>query len=105
MIEKSSRCGPRRVVPVARSAERVFAQPAHPYTQGLLAARPRLGLVRGTRLATIPGRVPELHEMPPGCAFADRCPHVQAACRAAPAPVVEVAPGHASRCVLAGELK
>ena len=83
-------------------ASAVFARPTHPYTVGLLGARPRLGLARGTRLATIPGRVPELHEMPPGCAFADRCPQVQADCRAAPPPVVEVAPGHATRCILAG---
>jgi peptide/nickel transport system ATP-binding protein len=82
-------------------AERVFAQPTHPYTQGLLAARPRLGLVRGTRLATIPGRVPELHEMPGGCAFADRCPRVLPACRVAPPPVLAVAPGHDSRCLRA----
>jgi peptide/nickel transport system ATP-binding protein len=51
----------------------VFERLAHPYTRGLFAARPRLGLARGTRLATIPGRVPELADMPPGCPFADRC--------------------------------
>jgi peptide/nickel transport system ATP-binding protein len=79
-------------------AAAVFARAAHPYTQGLLAARPRLGLARGTRLATIPGRVPELHEMPPGCAFAERCPRVQDACRAAAPPVVELAAGRAARC-------
>jgi peptide/nickel transport system ATP-binding protein len=83
-------------------AHEVFAQPAHPYTTGLLAARPRLGLARGTRLATIPGRVPQLHEMPTGCAFADRCPRVQPACRTAPPPVVAVSAstGHEARCRL-----
>jgi peptide/nickel transport system ATP-binding protein len=59
----------------------VFRRRAHPYTQGLFAARPRLGLARGTRLATIPGRVPDLLAMPPGCAFAPRCPHAQPVCR------------------------
>ena len=42
----------------------LFERRAHPYTQGLFAARPRLGLVRGTRLATIAGRVPELADLP-----------------------------------------
>ena len=51
----------------------VFRRLAHPYTRGLFAARPRLGLPRGTRLATIPGRVPELADLPAGCPFADRC--------------------------------
>jgi len=83
-------------------ADAVFAHPAHPYTQGLLAARPRLGLARGTRLTTIAGRVPELHQMPAGCAFADRCPRVVEACRAAPPPVVGVgAADHQARCLRA----
>ena len=51
----------------------VFRTLAHPYTRGLFAARPRLGLARGTRLATIPGRVPELADLPAGCPFAERC--------------------------------
>jgi peptide/nickel transport system ATP-binding protein len=79
-------------------AAAVFARPAHPYTQGLLAARPRLGLARGTRLATIPGRVPGLHEMPPGCAFAARCARAVPACGAAPPPEVATGPGHSARC-------
>ena len=49
----------------------VFERRAHPYTRGLFAARPRLGSDRKLPLATIPGRVPALHEMPAGCAFAD----------------------------------
>jgi len=86
----------------------VFSQLAHPYTRGLFAARPRLGLRaqgaaqngrRGHRLATIPGRVPELVDLPAGCGFADRCTLAQDACRAAPPPPTEVAPGHAARCI------
>jgi peptide/nickel transport system ATP-binding protein len=77
----------------------VFKRLAHPYTRGLFAARPRLGLARGTRLATIPGRVPALTAMPPGCAFAERCTLAQAACRAAPPEPAEVAPGHMARCL------
>ena len=79
----------------------VFARRAHPYTRGLFAARPRLGLARGTRLPTIPGRVPELTALPAGCAFAERCPQVVDACRSAPPPAVTVAAGHFARCIKA----
>jgi peptide/nickel transport system ATP-binding protein len=80
-------------------AAAVLARPAHPYTRGLLAARPRLGLPRGTRLPTIPGRVPELHEMPVGCAFADRCPRADPACRAAAPPATARGPARMVRCI------
>ena len=76
----------------------VFSRLAHPYTRGLFAARPRLGLARGTRLATIPGRVPELADMPPGCPFAGRCPLAQADCARALPALQPVAAGHEVRC-------
>jgi peptide/nickel transport system ATP-binding protein len=77
----------------------VFARRAHPYTRGLYAARPKLGMVRGQRLATIPGRVPALHDLPPGCPFADRCPLVIDACRVALPAEQHVAPAHTARCI------
>ena len=77
----------------------VFDRLAHPYSRGLFAARPRIGLPRGTRLATIPGRVPELSDLPPGCPFADRCALVVDACRGALPATDEVAPGHLVRCI------
>ena len=77
----------------------VFGRLAHPYSQGLFAARPRLGMPRGHRLATIPGRVPDLIDLPTGCGFADRCRLAIDACRAAPPPAVEVTPEHAARCI------
>ncbi len=91
----------------------VLANPAHPYTQGLLAARPRLGAGHSRRgragdvapLATIPGRVPGLHEMPPGCAFAPRCAQAGDACRSAVPQLREVhaaAPGWQAACVRVG---
>ncbi len=54
----------------------ILEEPAHPYTQGLVAARPRLDLHRTgrTRLPTIPGSVPPLVSLPDGCRFAGRCP-------------------------------
>ncbi len=77
----------------------VFEHLAHPYTQGLYAARPRLGATRGTRLATIPGRVPELADLPPGCPFADRCARVVDDCRRAMPPEVAVGAAHMARCL------
>ena len=86
----------------------VYTHRAHPYTRGLYAARPRLGTPRVNgrkpRLTTIPGRVPELADLPAGCPFADRCAWVIDACRAAPPAPVEVGPGHAARCIRVGEL-
>ena len=60
--------------------ESIYARPLHPYTQALLAAVPSR-IHRGDRLATIPGRVPSLSALPPGCTFAERCPHAQDVCR------------------------
>ena len=68
------------VVERARVAE-LFANPMHPYTQGLLASMPRLDAPRKTHLATISGQVPGLMELPPGCRFQNRCPHVMTQCR------------------------
>jgi len=86
----------------------VFAHLAHPYTRGLFAARPRLGAPRVAgrkpRLATIPGRVPELVDMPPGCPFADRCAWVVEACRGAPPAPVNVGTSHDARCLRVGEI-
>jgi peptide/nickel transport system ATP-binding protein len=63
----------------------VFERPAHPYTVGLLGARPRRGQTRHTHpvLSMIPGSVPALGDRPPGCSFQGRCARVQAQCRAA----------------------
>jgi peptide/nickel transport system ATP-binding protein len=77
----------------------VFGRLAHPYSRGLFAARPRLGLKRGTRLATIPGRVPELIDLPHGCPFAERCTLVVDDCRRAPPPPQRVSAGHAVCCL------
>jgi peptide/nickel transport system ATP-binding protein len=77
----------------------VFRCLAHPYSQGLFAARPKLGAARGTRLRTIPGTVPELADLPQGCPFSDRCALTIDACRTArPAPQ-PVGPEHVARCI------
>src|SRR5262249_51922182 len=72
----------------------VFSRMGHPYTQGLFRARPRLGAKKGTRLKTIAGTVPELADLPLGCAFSDRCPIVEDRCRAALPDMVAVEAGH-----------
>jgi oligopeptide transport system ATP-binding protein len=54
-------------------ADELFANPAHPYTRGLLACTPRIDLPGGDMLPAIPGTPPPLNRMPPGCAFAPRC--------------------------------
>jgi peptide/nickel transport system ATP-binding protein len=80
----------------------LFAAPRHPYTQGLIRSIPRLGAGAGERkrLDAIPGAVPSLHALPPGCRFAPRCPHARAACIAAVPPLREVAPGQRVACIL-----
>lgn len=64
-----------------RSADTLFNQPQHPYTEALLAAMPERskGL---SRLATIPGMVPGLYDRPSGCLFAPRCSYAVDSCRA-----------------------
>ncbi|MFG0595330.1 ABC transporter ATP-binding protein [Delftia sp. WSY_9] len=65
--------------------EAIFARRAHPYTRGLFAARPQLepsgpGHQPPARLPTIAGTVPELVDLPAGCAFAGRCSHTEPTC-------------------------
>ncbi|MGH8821875.1 MAG: ABC transporter ATP-binding protein [Rhodoferax sp.] len=82
----------------------VFAERTHPYTRGLFAARPALGAPRGTRLATIPGSVPELVDLPPGCPFAGRCAHTVDACYSTRPPATVLTPGHEVRCIRLKEI-
>jgi len=80
-------------------AERVLRAPLHPYTQGLLRAAPRLD---SRKLEPIPGAVPRLEALPPGCAFEPRCPVRRPECAAA-VPEMRSAAGeanHCARCVL-----
>jgi oligopeptide/dipeptide ABC transporter ATP-binding protein len=75
----------------------LFAMPQHPYTVGLMGAIPSIDAPRA-RLAAIDGMVPPATAMPAGCRFAARCPFADARCVAEAPPLVEVEPGHASRC-------
>ena len=65
-------------------------EPLHPYTRGLMGAIPHLGSGAGTRLESIPGSVPDLGALPPGCAFHPRCPDSADDCLTAPPPLLDV---------------
>jgi oligopeptide/dipeptide ABC transporter ATP-binding protein len=82
----------------------VFERPRHPYTVGLLGARPRVTAVE-ERLADIPGRVPDLLAPPPGCRFHPRCFLGDALCREEHPDLRPLEPGHASRCHYAERLR
>ena len=76
----------------------LFANPAHPYTRGLLHCIPVLG--RRDRLVPIPGQPPRLFEEEPGCKFADRCPYRNEECLKEVS-LKEISPGHTISCTVA----
>jgi peptide/nickel transport system ATP-binding protein len=82
--------------------DQLFANPRHPYTQGLIRSIPRIDLAatRKARLEAIPGVVPNLLRPPPGCRFAARCRYAMAKCREAVPPLVDIGGGHKVACVL-----
>ena len=82
--------------------DELFANPRHPYTQGLIRSIPRIdrAATHRTRLESIGGTVPKLIEPAEGCRFAPRCRYASAACVAATPPLRSVAPGHKVACIL-----
>jgi len=84
------------------SADALFNNPRHPYTKGLLASVPRLSGGRRTRLASVPGSVPDVFSIPRGCPFHPRCESfMKGVCDAGPVPAFEkVAPGQRAACFL-----
>ena len=83
------------------SAEQIFYDPKHPYTQGLLASVPRLDRPDEKVLHAIPGNPPNLLSLPEGCKFRDRCPKAHDACKEKP-PMQLDEDRHAFRCFLGG---
>ncbi|NCC25528.1 MAG: ABC transporter ATP-binding protein [Deltaproteobacteria bacterium] len=85
------------------SAGDLFRRPLHPYTVGLLDALPSLDSSPDTPLKPVPGTVPELHNLPRGCHFSDRCPKAMTVCTAKSPGPAEPEPGHMVRCWLYAE--
>ena len=81
---------------------RLFEKPLHPYTKLLILSIPD-ARKRGTRLATIPGRVPDADNTPKGCAFHPRCPLADERCQRENPALVELESGHTVACHHAGE--
>jgi oligopeptide transport system ATP-binding protein len=84
------------------TAEQIFHDPKHPYTIGLLESLPRLDDGGRKRLVPIEGQPPNLLHVPPGCAFAPRCPNRMEIC-AEPVGVYDFGGGHVARCFLYDE--
>ena len=86
--------------------EELFARPMHPYTHGLLASIPQLAIMGGGdtpaattgRLQEIPGVVPALTNLPPGCSFAPRCAFADDRCRSLYPAYEQKRPGHWAAC-------
>jgi oligopeptide/dipeptide ABC transporter ATP-binding protein len=89
-----------RVIETGPTAE-ILSRPRHPYTEGLLRASPRM---KREKLEPIPGAVPRLDALPPGCAFAPRCPYVRAECERSVPELRRAGPEHFARCILVEEV-
>ena len=85
-----------QIVELAPTRE-LLRRPLHPYTRALIASVPKLS-VGAARLTAIPGTVPRLGNLPPGCRFAPRCPIAKGECSNAIPELVEVEPARWVRC-------
>lgn len=83
------------------TVKELFSDPRHPYTQGLLNSIPKPG--SRERLKPIDGQPPNLSNLPQGCVFADRCPHVMDVCREKEPELKEYTTAHESACWLEEE--
>jgi peptide/nickel transport system ATP-binding protein len=84
----------------------IYADPQHPYTQGLMRCVPKLGTSKDSSwLHPIQGRVPAPADRPKdACVFAPRCDYATEQCRQEAPRLQELAPGHSARCLYAGEI-
>ncbi|MBP0598277.1 ABC transporter ATP-binding protein [Herbaspirillum sp. LeCh32-8] len=93
-----------RIVEQGPAAE-LLKQPRHPYTMALLQSRSHGAMQKGQRLQTIPGSPPDLANLPPGCAFAERCAHAATRCHTEQPPEQVLAASHTVRCLRVQELQ
>ena len=92
-----------RVVEVG-NVEDVYANPAMPYTIGLLKSIPRIDEISKARLSSIAGSPPSPVDLPSGCAFAPRCPAAIEACSVSVPELVTIAPDRMAACVRSAEI-
>ena len=89
--------------PVERASKKaLFANPQHPYTQGLMNSVPRLDRDSSSRLEAIPGQPASLLNLPQGCSFSNRCSKVHEACSIRPEFISDTS-GHGAACFLVSE--
>ncbi len=89
--------------PVERASKKaLFANPRHPYTQGLMNSVPRIDRPSTERLQAIPGQPASLLHLPEGCSFSNRCSQAFDACNKLPTFNID-ADGHGAACFLVGE--
>ncbi len=82
------------------TADDIFYNPQHPYTQGLLKSVPRMDREEKGRLVPIQGSPPDLITPPTGCPFSPRCPYVMQICTEEASPTFEIDESHSSACWL-----
>jgi len=80
------------------SVREIYDHPKHPYTEGLLKSVPRIG--SKAALYLIPGQPPDLANLPLGCPFSPRCPHIMERCKTEEPDEYSMADGHTTRCWL-----
>jgi oligopeptide/dipeptide ABC transporter ATP-binding protein len=87
------------------SVEDIFYRCRHPYTEALERSIPQFTEIRPARLDAIAGNPPNPAHLPPGCAFAPRCPYRLDVCDQSVPPLESVAPNHAKACFYEGPLR
>ncbi|MFM7172064.1 MAG: oligopeptide/dipeptide ABC transporter ATP-binding protein, partial [Caldilinea sp.] len=83
------------------ATEKIFGAPAHPYTQYLISSLPKFG--DKTPRESVPGSPPSLANLPGGCPFHPRCPHVQTRCKEKMPGFTQIEKNHRVACWLVGE--
>ncbi|WP_300409619.1 ABC transporter ATP-binding protein [Lagierella sp.] len=82
------------------TVDKIFYNPSHPYTKGLLKSMPRIDDKDANRLESIEGTPVDMLNPPEGCGFSTRCEHCMNICLRKEPPMVEVEKGHRSKCFL-----